>query len=97
MTDFRDQIKTIIEQFLPVISAHQADIAKIRQLSEFSLTVNTAMASAAWNQPFSMTELLRQFFSMSPLSWLEYIKYSRIWERSLARLRAGLNNLTGLR
>lgn len=94
LAEFSDQIKIIIEQFLPVISAFQGNIAKTRQLSEFSLAVNTAMASAAWNQPFSMTGLLRQFFSMSPLSWLEYVRYSRIWERSLARLRAGLNNLT---
>ncbi len=94
LPEFRRQIKAIIDQFLPVVQSYQGkNISRIKQLTEFSLEVNATLAAAAWSQPFSKSGLIRQCFSMAPLSWLEYIKYSRIFERIQARLRVGMNNL----
>ncbi|MCP4346859.1 MAG: glycosyltransferase [Desulfobacterales bacterium] len=91
LPEFRHQIKAIIDQFLPVVQAK--NISGIKQLAEFSLEVNSTLAAAAWSQPFSMTRLLRQCFSLGPLLWVEYMRYSRIFERIQARLRVGMNNL----
>ena len=94
LPEFRRQIKAIIDQFLPVVQSYQTkNIPRIKQLAEFSMEVNTTLAAAAWSQSLSIGGLLSQCFSLSPLSWLKYIKYSRIFERTHARLRAGMSNL----
>jgi len=88
---FRHQMQTVIDQFLPVLcETRNPDFRAIKQLAQFSLEVNTGMAAAARGQSFDFSQLLKNGFSLGPVNWRRYIKYSRIAERSLARIRAGL-------
>jgi len=86
LLEFRQQMQTVLDQYLPLT-------AETKQLAEFSIEINTAMAAIARGQSFDFRQLLKKSLLMNPINWLKYISYSRIVERSLARIRAGFLNL----
>lgn len=86
LLEFRQQMQKVLDQYLPLT-------AETKQLAEFSIEMNTAMAALARGQSFDFRQLLKKSLLMSPVNWRQYISYSRIIERSLARVRAGFLNL----
>ncbi len=94
LTEFRYQIQTIIDQFLPEISAYPAiNTDRIKQTADFSMSVNTMLAAIARGQSFHIIPLLKECYKLGIKGLRQYIEYSRITERISARIKAGLITL----
>ena len=88
--EFHRQMELVVKEFLPLLAKHSGNEDRVKRLADLSLTVNILLADMASGRPIEWGTLLRQLLTLSPLSWWRYIKYSRILERSMARVRAGL-------
>jgi len=94
LTEFRHQIQTIIDQFLPELSAYPAiNTDRIKQIADFSMSVNTMLATLARGQSFHIMPLLKECYRLGIKGLQQYIEYSRITERVSARIKAGLTTL----
>ncbi len=94
LLEFKHQMQTVLDQYLPLTTeTRTSEFRTIKQLAEFSIEVNTAMAAFVRGQSFDFRQLFKKSLVMNPINWLKYIIYSRILERSLARTKAGFLNL----
>ena len=91
--EIKHQHQAVIDNVLPIMAKLNFDYKTIKQLAEFSTTVNLALFSVLHGQFFNWYQLLRQGICLSPTNLIKYIYYSRILERSCARIRAGLLKL----
>ena len=86
--DFKRQMQTVLERYLPDIGG---DSKRIGEIARVSIEINTAFAAAAGGDykalPKSMMALLR----LGPGGMRRYLRDSRIMERMVPRLRAKLS------
>lgn len=93
LSDLRNQMQTMIDDCLPLLSGCKESGNSIRRMSAFSVEITVALAAAAWRQPIAWENLVAQFLALGPGGWFRYLHYSRIFERSVARIRAGLTDM----
>lgn len=84
--DYRDQLETVLRRHLsglePAARRHTL------QLARASIEVNVALASLSRGSPAGFANALRVLLALGPFGICEYIRYSRVIERALPRLRA---------
>lgn len=88
LDEFRAQMETVVERHAASFPARSPAIrASVMRTSRASIEVNVALAAAYHGQRVSSRRLLR---SLGAASWCRLLRDSRLWERSSARVRAGL-------
>jgi glycosyltransferase involved in cell wall biosynthesis len=88
--DFRKQHEEVAVRHLSKWNVSDVERIRVRRMSFFSIAVNTTLASAIHGEKAPMCELLTSFLMLGPVDGYRYLKYSRIWERASARVRARL-------
>ncbi len=88
--EFRAQHRLVIERHLSRFPFPDQERARIRRISQFSIEVNTALAKTLREGTNGLSRLFLPLFSLGPAGVLTYLRNSRILERGLARIRAGL-------
>ena len=86
---FRAQMQSVVDQCLPLACSKEGS-AKVRQLAGLSIAVNTFLAAIIRNGVIDFRSLTGQGLIFNPLAGYHYFRYSRIIERVMARIRAGL-------
>jgi radical SAM protein with 4Fe4S-binding SPASM domain len=93
LRDLRDQMQRVLEQCLPLINTSHNHSPFIVKQARFSIKVNTALAGLAQGELSGIKHLFREGIPLNPVVWASYIRYSGIFERCGARIRAGLLHL----
>jgi glycosyltransferase involved in cell wall biosynthesis len=90
LIEFQDQLTRVFERHFKEWKFSPSRGQALRKLGEFSIAFNSALAG--WLKGIKPDYLLlfRQFLSMGPRGWHYYLRDSRIFERVMARLRAGM-------
>jgi hypothetical protein len=86
--DFRSQMKVVLDRHLPLLSARTG--RRVRKLAEASITINCALARLAAGSRLAFLPALAALVRLGPAGVGRYLRFSRILERSLPRLRASL-------
>lgn len=89
---FKMQMETVLDQCLPQFSKCLADQQKIKRIATFSICINSVLAAIVWGKSFNLRELLILWKALRLKEWYDYINFSRIHERVLARIKSGLLN-----
>jgi len=84
-------------EYLHVVRAHASRMpglngsaASLLRLAELAVEVNASLASLLHRQPAGLRALARRCLRLTPVEWWRFLRYSRILERTVSRLRAGL-------
>ena len=91
LEDFQNQLNTVFMRNLHNRS-DCSNLAKIIRVGKFSISFNTALAAIAHKSRPKIIDLLWEFVALGPGGWWVYVKYSRIFERVSARIRAQIRN-----
>jgi hypothetical protein len=81
--DFERQLRTVFER-------HASSGRASSRICEASIRINVALASAAAGSARALLEATTTLLSLGPVSLMRYLRYSRLLERALPRVRAGL-------
>lgn len=93
--DFRDQLESVAKKYLTTWDAPEPLKKRIDKIANFSIEVNTILASMIHGQKVNLFKLLASFFSLGFSGWYRYFRDSRLWERVTARLKIRLTTKTG--
>ena len=93
--DFRSQLEIIVDRYLPLWEAPEQLKHRVRKVADFSIDLNTALASTIHGKKNNVIPLILSFMRLGPSGWYRYVRDSRIWERVLARLRTQLITYRG--
>lgn len=88
--EFKKQLEDVLQKHLSAWNAPNKLKERVHKAARFSIEVNTALAGTIHHQPFNFFKLLANFLRLGPLQWRQYLVNSRIWERSIARIKAQL-------
>jgi len=88
--DYGPQYDVILDRHIPRWAGLLPNIVDIARVSRFSADVNIAFARWASGQSADICAIIVRFVLLGPSGWLRYLRDSRICERVIARLRAGL-------
>ncbi len=83
--DFRHQLDSVIDRHLP---AWETRKRWLRPVAELSVEVDVALAGVFHGQKPPPLRLVLRFLRLGPVSWVRYLRYSRVVERVQARLRS---------
>ena len=86
---FRQQLATVLHRHLPKV-ATLIPGTKVGAVARLSVLANEALAALACGRRAGLGRLIWAFLALGPAGQLCYVRYSRIFERTLARLGAGL-------
>jgi glycosyltransferase involved in cell wall biosynthesis len=86
----RGQLETVAERHLALWSAPERLRESVGRATRFSNEVNLALAGMVSGNGSRLSHLLLSFLSLGPSSQHRYLRDSRIWERTTARLKARL-------
>jgi GT2 family glycosyltransferase len=92
---FGSQYSTVLDRHLVRWEGILPDLARISRAARFSADVNVAFARWASGQPAGLLRLAWRFVELGPRGWQRYLRDSRITERVVGRLRAGVLAPTG--
>jgi glycosyltransferase involved in cell wall biosynthesis len=87
---FAWQYEVIFDRHFPRWEPELENIAAIRRAAQFSADVNVAFARWAGGGRGGIPSLLAQFVMLGPHGWRRYFRDSRILERVISRVRAGI-------
>ena len=90
--EFRRQMQTVYDRYLSGRETDWRNDARLRRVAQFSIEANTRLAARAHGRPADLTGLALSFLTLGPLGWHDYLKNSRILERSFARIRLKKGN-----
>jgi hypothetical protein len=88
--DFRKQLETVANQHFSSWQTADSIKRRIRQVADFSIEMNIALAGTVHGQEINLLALMISFLKLGPLGGYRYIRDSRIWERVSARLKVQL-------
>jgi glycosyltransferase involved in cell wall biosynthesis len=88
LDDFRKQMEIVLEKHLNILPATDHLKLSTRNIAYFSIALNTALASKVHGKNLNYFKLLKDFLALGVLGWYKYWRYSRIWERMSARIKA---------
>lgn len=92
LSEFRRQHEVVLARHLERWRAEPAVKRRVRKAAQFSIDLNVALASLAHRQPSRLGGVMRTFLGLGPGGWGRYLRNSRIFERTLARVRAGVGS-----
>ena len=75
------------EQLEIVLARHLRAGSKTARISRASVRINTLLSEAALRNPQALLGALATFLALGPINGSRYLRYSRIVERALPRLR----------
>jgi len=81
--DFEAQLQRVLDR-------HTTNDHPRSRLADASVRINVDLAEAASGSGWALLRVLRTMAALGPVSLVRYLRYSRLLERSLPRLRAGL-------
>ena len=81
--DFEAQLRRVLDR-------HTTNDQPRSRLADASVRINVGLAEAAAGSGWALLRVLRTMAALGPVSLIRYFRYSRLLERSLPRLRAGL-------
>lgn len=84
--DFRDQLETVLGRYIGELEP--AALPHIARLAHASIELNLSLASLGRGQTAGFFKTLYLLLALGPRGISEYLRYSRIIERALPRLRA---------
>ncbi len=85
------QLQVVLDRFAPLLVCPSRHRPKVRSAADFSIEVNSRLASRIHGQSASLTALLPQFLALGPRGWHRFLRDSRITERVAARMRARMH------
>jgi len=88
--DVTRQLDGVLEQALNGVPPGVSDLARWVRLARFSVTVNATVSARAVGRKVPLGPLAAQAFRLGPAGLIAYLRYSRLVERSVARMRAGV-------
>ncbi len=88
--DFQEQLERVANKHLPHWNAPDPIKKEVGKTIFFSNRVNSTLAGTLHGEKYDFWGLLSSFLLLGPLGWHRYLRDSRIWERTVARLRARL-------
>lgn len=88
--EFGRQYHEVLDRHLPLWDGVLRDYNAVAQVARFSADLNIALARWASGHPVLFGKLMAQYLALGPSGWLRYLRDSRIHERTLARIRAGV-------
>ena len=86
---FRQQLATVLHRHLPKVETLIPG-TKVGAVARLSVLANETLAALACGRRAGLGRLIWAFLALGPAGQLCYVRYSRIFERTLARLGAGL-------
>jgi hypothetical protein len=86
--DFREQLESVAAKHFASWQVSTSHKQRLRQVADFSIEVNIALAGAAHGQKTNILALLIAFLLLGPSGGYRYLRDSRIWERASARMKA---------
>ena len=90
--DFRRQLMLVLEKHIEAYEANYTRKQTVWLAAHFSANVNAILASYMHGQKSNLLGLLPQFLAMGPGGCYLFLRDSRIIERTLARIRAGITD-----
>ncbi len=94
IADIRRQLRCVFEKHFAAWSASASVKAEVRRTAEFARELNTYLFSCLNGSAAGWLPLARDFAALGPRGWYRFFRDSRIIERLLGRLRAGLRPLS---
>ncbi len=88
--NFQEQLESVANKHLSHWEAPDPIKKEVGKIIFFSNRVNSTLASTLHGEKYDFWGLLSSFLLLGPLGWHRYLRDSRIWERTVARLRARL-------
>jgi glycosyltransferase involved in cell wall biosynthesis len=88
--NFREQLESVANKHLSHWEAPDPIKKEVGKIIFFSNRVNSTLAGTLHGEKYDFWGLLSSFLLLGPLGWRRYLRDSRIWERTVARLRARL-------
>ena len=86
LDDFHRQLTLVLNRHLQLYTATYTDTQSVQLAAEFSVELNTFLASRAHSRPSDIFRLLWQLLAMGPAGCCHFLHYSRIIQRIAARL-----------
>jgi GT2 family glycosyltransferase len=90
MSDFRRQMEVVFDRHFYAWNPSAPDKSAVERVARFSLEVNTLLATSAHGHRLAWRHLCYQFLALGPAGGYRFLRDSRLLERVIARLRAGL-------
>ncbi len=90
LDDFRRQLDVVLDRHLDRRDVGRIEHPRLRRVARFSIEVNTGLAALAHGFRSNPIRLLSEFLGLGPAGWHQYLRDSRIIERTLPRYRIGL-------
>ena len=87
--DFRAQMNVVLNRHLPRLPARTG--RRVRKLAEASIAINCSLARIAAGSRLAFLSALAALVRLGPAGVGRYLRFSRILERSLPRLRASFS------
>ena len=88
--EFGMQYHLVLDRHLPLWEGVLPNISAVARAARFSADVNIAFARWATGGPSGISRLMGRFLMLGPTGWRRYLRDSRIVERVVSRLRAGV-------
>jgi glycosyltransferase involved in cell wall biosynthesis len=88
--DFRRQQECVVTRHFNTRELDRRRSLRRRQIAHFSIEVNMALAAYVHGYESHWLQLILQFISLGPAGWHQYLRDSRIIERTFPRYRIGL-------
>ena len=85
LNGFRRQQELVLERHLRIATSGGDD--RIAGPARLSVVLNTVLAARYHGQPMSLLPLISVLWTSGPMNWVRYLRYSRIFERVIARIR----------
>src|SRR5262249_17456327 len=88
--EVRRQLEFVLQKHFGAWAGHSPARPEVRRAACFGLELNVELLAGSSGRRLRWLDLARHFLRLDPACWHRFIRDSRIWERVLARLRAGL-------
>lgn len=93
--EFNRQLGHVLEHALARVPPGVRGLARWERLARFSVEVNCAASARSVGRAAPLRSLALQAMGLGPAGLFSYLRYSRLVERSVARLRAGVTGRRG--
>lgn len=87
---FQEQLESVAIKHLSNWEAPEHIKKEVKKIIFFSNRVNSTLAGTLHGEKHDYWGLIFSFLLLGPAGWFRYLRDSRIWERTVARLRARL-------
>ncbi len=88
--EWHQQLSTVLERHIKAWTATGSRRNSVERAAEFSIAINSALASASRRISSSFFPLISKFLALGPSGWQRYMRDSRIVQRVKPRLMVSL-------